>query len=583
MAREPLTEQGTTLDQELLQLLAQQGRRVPWPSGFSLVLIAAMAFRSVPVFSGVWLLLGLGTLSVRWWLLGRLPEMHQVPLRRRMQWAVGLSLLYGVVYSASVCFTPFITDYERMVQTVLLLGMSAGSVATTAGYWPVLRCVLIPVTLANALTWFTGGGGANPVTWVEAGLGALIVGFGLMLMSMARDARRVFVESVLIRQQQVKSNQQLRLALQQAESAMQAKTRFLAAASHDLRQPMHTLSLFGAALVRRPLETQAAAIARSMNIALQSLATQMDALLDVSKLDAQVVPVNSQVFALRPWLARLCDESQTPAQAKGLVLRLECPDEAFVDTDPLLLERVLRNLLDNAVKYTEGGLVSVTVERDEDIWRVHVQDSGCGIAEAEQSRIFEEFYQVGNPERDRTKGLGLGLSIVSRLVDLLDLALTLESRPGEGSTFSLGLAAAMPVRLAGTPAPVNQGLLPALLHVLVIDDEETVREAMHALLSAHGCDVTLAGSTRDAVVKSLLRRPDLVLSDLRLRGGEDGIAAVRSLRGALPGLPAVLVSGDTAPERLRDAHAAGIVLLHKPVQEAQLVAAIHAALGSVRV
>ncbi len=311
--------------------------------------------------------------------------------------------------------------------------------ATTAGYWPVLRCVLIPVTLANALAWFSGGGGANPVTWIEIGLGALIIGFGLMLMSMARDAHRVFVESVLIRQQQIKSNQQLRVALQQAESAMQAKTRFLAAASHDLRQPMHTLSLFGAALLRRPLDPPAAAIARSMNLALQSLATQMDALLDISKLDAQVVPVNSRVFALRPWLASLCDEMLPTAQGKGLALSLPLPDEVFVETDPLLLERVLRNLLDNALKYTALGAVEVRVERDGEVWRVRVRDSGCGIAEAEQSRIFEEFYQVDNPERDRARGLGLGLSIVSRLVDLLDLTLALESRPGQGSSFSSAL------------------------------------------------------------------------------------------------------------------------------------------------
>jgi signal transduction histidine kinase/ActR/RegA family two-component response regulator len=577
MANQPLPEQGT-IDQELLQLLAQQGRRVPYPAGFSAVLIAAMAMHGVsPWLSGVWLLLALGTLSLRWWLLGRLPEMRELPLAKRMRWAQALSLLYGLVFGASLGFTPFITDYERMVQTILLLGMAAGSVATTAGYWPVLRAVLIPVTLANALGWLTGGG-VHRVSWIEVGLGALIIGFGLMLMSMARDANRVFVESVLIRLQQIKSNQQLRVALQQAESAMQAKTRFLAAASHDLRQPMHTLSLFGAALMRRPLDAQAAEISRQMNVALQSLATQMDALLDISKLDAQVVAVHSHVFALCPWLQRLCDEALPAAQAKGLSLSLDCPREAFVETDPLLLERVLRNLLDNAIKYTSQGLVQLNVEREDEVWRIRVRDSGCGIAEAEQTRVFEEFYQIDNPERDRARGLGLGLSIVSRLVDLLDLTLTLESEPGQGSVFSLRMAAAAAAMPAQTAAPPGEALLPALLHVLVIDDEESVRAAMLALLSAHGCDVTVAGTTRDAVVKSLQRRPDIVLSDLRLRGAEDGISAVRSLRGALPGLPALLVSGDTAPERLREAHEAGLMLLHKPVQEETLLRAMKAAL-----
>jgi len=170
------------------------------------------------------------------------------------------------------------------------------------------------------------------------------------------------------------------------------------------------------------------------------------------------------------------------------------------------------------------------------------------------------------------------------VVDLLDLHLSLESRLGEGSSFSLSIPRAETQALPIDADSVGRARLPQL-HVLVLDDEEPVREAMRALLSAHGCEVTVVSSTREALVKCLMRQPDIVLTDLRLRGGDDGISAVRSLRGALPGLPAVLISGDTAPERLREAHAAGLVLLHKPVLEEQLLAAIQAALaerGSVR-
>jgi len=578
MAREPLPEQGS-VDEELLQLLARQGRRVPYPVGLSAVVIATMASREMSVWvTGSWVLTVFAVLALRWWALGRLPEMREQSLRRRLDWAIALSALNGLVFGASLAFAPYLSDYQRMVQTILLLGLCAGAVATTAGYRPVLLAFLLPVSLANSMAWISGGGGVHQVTWVDWVLGGLILGFLVILNGLARDTYRVFAESVLIRLQQVKSNQQLRLALQQAESAMQAKTRFLASASHDLRQPMHTLSLFGAALMRRPLDAVSADIGRSMNLALQSLASQMDALLDISKLDAQVVPVNSQVFAFSPWLARLCQELQPAAQGKGLVLSLDCPPQVFVETDPMLLERVLRNLIDNAIKYTARGSVQVQVLRDGEVWRVTVRDTGCGVAPAEQARIFDEFYQVGNPERDRAKGLGLGLSIVSRLVDLLDLHLGLESVPGEGSSFSLGItaAAATPPALSGAGAA---DLTLPHLHVLVLDDEEPVRQAMQALLSSHGCEVTVAGGTREALVKCLLRRPDIVLTDLRLRGGDDGISAVRSLRGALPGLPAVLISGDTAPERLREAHAAGLVLLHKPVLEEQLLTAIQAAMA----
>ena len=591
MAPDLLPEQAH-IDEELLLLLARQAQRIPYPVAFSALLIAAMAGDIASPWLAVgWLLLVLLTLVVRHQVLGRLPQMTTVTMRRRMQWAVGLSAINGLVFSASVAFAPYLTDYERMVQTVVLLGLCAGSVATTAGSWPLLLAYVGPISLANSLTWFIGGG-AHVSTWVDQVMSGLILAFAWILTAMAHDAYRIFAESVRIRQQQLQSNQQLHLALQRAESAMLAKTRFLASASHDLRQPMHTLSLLGSALVRRPLDPLSADIGRSMNLALQSLTVQMDALLDISKLDAQVVPVNNVVFCFSTWLLRLCQELRPAAQVKGLSLTLDCPGDVYVDSDPVLLERVLRNLLDNAIKYTERGQVQVQVQVEpqpldmitgaadasELVWQVSVRDSGCGIEPAEQARIFEEFYQVDNPQRDRARGLGLGLSIVSRVVDLLELNLSLQSTPGQGTCFSLSIAAA-----ATAPPPLAQSecarTLRPNLHVLVLDDEAAVRQAMQLLLVSHGCVVTLAASTREAVLKCMQLRPDILLTDLRLAGADDGITAVRSLRNALPGLPAVLISGDTAPERLREAQGLGLVLLHKPVLEQQLLNAIHTALA----
>ncbi|MCV2364894.1 hybrid sensor histidine kinase/response regulator [Paucibacter sp. DJ1R-11] len=581
----PIAAEQASVDEELLRLLAQQGRRMPYPVGISAAVICVMAWQgSGHWLTLLWLAVVLAVLALRWWGLGRLASWRHLSLARRLRAAIGLSLLNGLVFSASLGFVPFFDDYQRMVQTMLLLGLCAGSVATTAGYAPVLLAFLLPVSLANSLSWLVWHAGGRDSSWLEVALGALILGFAWILASLGRDAYRVFVESVLIRQQQAQTNQQLRLALQKAEQAMEAKTRFLASASHDLRQPMHTLSLLGSALVRRPLDSESSEIGRHMNLALQSLASQMDGLLDISKLDAQVVPVANQVFCLSSWLQRLCQEMAQTAEGKGLSLKLDCPAAVYVDTDPLLLERVLRNLIDNAIKYTDQGGVHVEVVAETDdedgedlIWRINVRDTGRGIAPAEQSRIFEEFYQIGNAERDRAKGLGLGLSIVSRMVDLLDLPLQLCSTPGQGSCFSLSIAAA---EGSGVPelAPAGAARRLPHLYVLVLDDEAPVREAMRALLSSHGCEVVTTGSTREALLKCMVRRPDIVLTDFRLRDGDDGISALNSLRNALPGLPAVLITGDTAPERLREAHAAGLVLLHKPVLEEQLVAAIHTAL-----
>jgi len=574
------------IEEELLSLLARQGKRMPLPVGLSALMIGVIVGKGssgqIQFFAALWVVLVFASLGLRRYVLGRLPQMPHVPVRRRLQWAAWLSALSGLLFSLSLVFVPWMSDFERMVQTIILLGLCAGAVASTAGYWPVLLMFLVPVSLANCLAWL-GHSGMYEARWLDWALGFLIVGFAWMLAFLARDAYSVFTDSVAIRHSQIKSNQQLRLALQQAESAMRSRTRFLASASHDLRQPMHTLSLFGSALQRRPLDSDSALIVVQMNQALQSLTTQMDALLDISKLDAQVLPVDNQVFSLSLWLTRLSQEFQAAAQSKGLNLGLDCPADVYVESDPLLLERVLRNLVDNAIKYTRHGRIDIRVQRagaeTEGLWRIDVQDTGPGITASEQAHIFEEFYQIGNPERDRAKGLGLGLSIVNRLVDLLDLHLSLVSAPGEGTCFSLSIAAVCDPLLHAAAQP--GGASPQLphLHVLVLDNEEPVRIAMQALLISHGCDVSLARSAREAVVKSLQRRPDIVLTDLRLQGGDEGMSALRSLRGALPGLPAILITGDTCPERLKEASEAGLQVLHKPVLEAQLVAGIKRALA----
>lgn len=583
MAGERSAEQAS-VELELLRLIGKQGRRVPYPVSIAALMMAVMAASVMsPWLAYGWLAVVYAVLATRWAVLGRLPEMQHRPLEQRMDWAVWLSLANGLAFSASLIAAPHLNDFQRMVQTIVLLGLCAGAVATTAGHRVVFQVFLWPVTLATALSWGLFHEPGAEQRWLDWVLSALIIFFGLILTGLARDTYRVFAESVLIRLQQNKSNQQLRQALSQAESAMAAKTRFLASASHDLRQPMHTLSLFGAALDKRPLDDEGRVIVTQMNLALHSLSSQMDALLDISKLDANVVPVNNQVFALQPWLGRLQREFQPSALRKHLLLRLDCPPEACVESDPVLLERVVRNLIDNALKYTARGEVAIEVNRgqDEEVWRLSVRDTGMGIPEHEQQRIFDEFYQVGNPERDRAKGLGLGLSIVTRLVDLLDLHLALRSTPGHGSSFMLNVTAADIALVRPGSTPTQGPALPPM-RVLVIDDEEPVRVAMHALLSAHGCQVLLAGSTREGLLKSMGQQPDLLLTDFRLRGGEDGISAVRSLRSAFPGLPALIVSGDTAPERLREAHEAGLTLLHKPVTEELLINAMQAALAEYR-
>lgn len=561
-----------SLEEELLRLLARQGRRVPVPVFLASIVIAALAYGYVSTWAWAgWLVIVAVMLGLRWAVLGRLTALSRLTVGQRLHIATALSALNGLAHALSTGFFPFIPPFERAVQSMLLISAVAGSVATTAGYLPVFLAYFVP-TMGSLVVMWAINPGIPDVGWVEYTTSALMALLGAVFVALARDAFRLFRESFEIRLQQTELNRQLKAALDQAETANRAKTRFLAAASHDLRQPAHALSIFSAVLSERRLDETSKEIVEQMSKAVNALSTQLDALLDISKLDAGIVQPCPTTVPLRELLEQLCDQIRPAAQRKGLAALLECPADGAVHTDSTLLERVLRNLLDNAVKYTDSGYVLLEARREGDVFVVGVADSGRGVPASEQERIFEEFYQLHNPQRDRTQGLGLGLAIVKRLVDLLDIDLRLESAPGRGTRFEFTLPAA-----AGrVQAPADTG--PAqfaadALHVLVIDDEPQIRLAMKALLEGIGCRATLADGAEEALAAAHAGRPDIVLADFRLRG-QDGVATVRAIRALHPGLPALLISGDIASDRLREAQAAGIVLLHKPVAAAALKRAI---------
>jgi CheY-like chemotaxis protein len=390
---------------------------------------------------------------------------------------------------------------------------------------------------------------------------------------LARDNYRALVESVEMRNQQSRLNEQLRAALAQAEDANAAKTRFLASASHDLRQPLHTLTLFCAALMTHPLDESARRILTHMDGALGALRSQLTALLDMSKLDAGIVSVHPRACDIGPMLRRLCDANREEAHAKGLQLSCDIDGPLIVHTDPLHLERIVGNLLDNAVKHCDAGHVWLRARAQGDRVQLIVQDTGRGIAPQNQAKVFEEFYQVDNPERNRTRGLGLGLSIVQRLSRLLALPLALHSELGVGTTVTLSLTPAQASEAEPAQEPLDSAAMP-LCHMLVLDDEAGVRVAMKTLLESLGCRVTLAASTDEAMRLASQDPPDVVLADFRLRGDESGIKAIRKLRQQQPDLPAMLISGDTAQDRLIEAEQAGLRMLHKPVSVDVLLKAV---------
>ena len=556
-------------EEDLPALYAGQGLRVPVPVMLAALFIAGLAFDRAPL----WLLAGwvgavAAVLLIRWWLIRATVQARHVPIARRMNLIAIASALGGIVHGQSIMFWPYMDDLDRAVQSMCVLGLCAGAVATGFGYMRIFLAYLLPMLIPLALAW--GQALATPGrSWLGSASGVMVLMvamYGALLTVLARDTFRLFRESF-------ESRQRLRHALEQAEAANRSKTRFLASASHDLRQPMHTLSLFSAALAMRPLDPTTRDITTQMNMAMHALSTQLDTLLDISKLDAGVVPVEPRNFPITPFLSQLREEFGPIARRKGLELDIRSPAEGICYTDPLLLERVLRNLLDNAIKYTDSGRIALCAERSGDYFNLSLRDTGCGIPAAEQERVFEEFYQLGNPERDRARGLGLGLSIVRRLADLLGLDVAMQSTPGQGTAFTCRIVAGV-ASIEATDATVLR--LPSIqaLRVLVIDDEEAVREGMRTVLEALGSEVQLAAGSDEALERARHTVPDVVLADFRLQGSDDGLAAIRRLREFHPSLAALLVSGDTAPERLREAHAAGLRLLHKPASVEALARAI---------
>jgi signal transduction histidine kinase/CheY-like chemotaxis protein len=479
----------------------------------------------------------------------------------------------GVLMALPLLAFGLLTPLQRAATSIILLGAATASIATTAGYRAIFLAFALPMLVPLGLAWMLAPQGVDEARGAAWGIGTLVWLYLLFLLSISRQAHAVFEESCRFRYGEQESNRELTRALERLNEASRAKTHFLAAASHDLRQPFHSLNVLVAALQLRPLDERSREIAGLLDAVNQSMSRQLDGLLDISRLDAGTVQPTLAPLRLDEFIAAHHAALAPLARERGLQLALDAPAGIGVVSDAALLLRVVSNLTDNALKFTPaGGTITLSLRRDGNEAVLSVADSGIGIAAAEHERVFREFYQVSNVERDRSKGLGLGLSIVQRLCALLGVTLQLDSQPSRGTTVTLRLpvadASAVPTRAA---APAMRAALPPGLVVLVIDDEAAVRASMQLLLDEFGCTVHLADSSDDARRIAAAGRIDVVLSDFRLRDGDSGIVALRAVRHLHPQVRAALVTGDTAPSRLRDAQWAGVPLLHKPVQLEELL------------
>lgn len=364
----------------------------------------------------------------------------------------------------------------------------------------------------------------------------------------------------------------LRLQKDAAEQANVAKSKFLAAASHDLRQPLHALSLFSAALSERIRYPEVRRIVDNIIASVAALESLFNSLLDISKLDAGALQPQWADLPLQRILDRLDNDYRPQADAKGIVLQVGAAADVFVHTDAALLERMLRNLVANAIRYTEHGAIEVTAETDQQWVHVAVRDTGIGIARQDLEQIFAEYVQLQNPERDRSKGLGLGLAIVRRLADMLDHPVSVQSELGVGSRFCVRLPRAQAPVVEEETVPAASMLPLSGLTVLVVDDDAANREALEALLGGWGCCVLSADALGSA--ERAFRSAAVVhclIADYRLREGRTGVEVIEALEQVHGrSIPALVLTGDTGLAQQGQIGARGYRLMQKPASPARL-------------
>ena len=460
-------------------------------------------------------------------------------------------------------------------QRLLLVGFALG-----------LTCLLVAIILALVI----GNGVVQPIRRMAAAMVTLGQGQRFVPISFSgggefrtlsdgfnRMAERVRAGTRELEQQVREATRALTAQKDTAEQATTAKSRFIAAASHDLRQPLHAIGLFSAALQRRAQGTDLESVAGDLAKAVSVMDRLFDSLLDISRLDSGTMRADPRAFLLQRLFIQIGAEYSEAAAQKGLQLHLKAT-EAVVVTDELLLHRILSNLVANAIRYTQQGTVMICARRRGGDVQIEVRDSGVGIAPDKHTEIFQEFYQIGNPARDRTTGLGLGLAIVARLARLLETEVTVRSAPGDGSVFALRVPRGEKTALAyiplSEPAAIEER---STVRVLVIDDDPLVLAGNRALLEELGCQVTTVGDAQSAerALAASADRPTLVLCDLWLSDTDNGIDLLRRLHPLTPGpVYCILISGDTRPETINAAKLAGLPLLHKPVSPAKLRAVV---------
>ncbi|GAB4560078.1 MAG: ATP-binding protein [Rhizobacter sp.] len=484
--------------------------------------------------------------------------------RRWARWGLGSTLVHGLQWGllSVVLRVPGNPEAESILH-ITLAAVAMGSAVHLSGFYRVLVvfvvCVLGPLVLRDLLVG----------TAYHAVMAGMIFLIGVYTLLNGRNQAKLI-------QALHQENQRSEAARRAAEEASAARTRFFAAANHDLRQPLHAMGLLAQTLCApgsKAAPVDVAEVSGHLVECVEGMTNVVDDLLEITRLDVGHMTPQSSVFGLDDLLRETCQPYQALARAKGLQLAVDAGRLA-VRSDRALVARVLANLVSNAIRYTRAGAVRIYARPDGDQVVLRVEDTGIGIASDHLPRIFEEFYQVGNPARDRRLGLGLGLATVKRLSDLLSLSVSVQSAPAQGSVFTLTFPRAPDHELAPMPPGGTPAVEPLIAsqRVLLIEDDADSRNALLGLLLQWGCDARAAPGAREAIAwLGQGFTPDVLVVDLRLADGASGLDAIDALRAAVGHeLPALVVTGDAGSDHMLKAQSRGFAVLVKPARPVQL-------------
>ncbi len=491
------------------------------------------------------------------------------------QWAgsyVLSAVIGGLIWgSASWLFFDSSASETTLLLLLVLTAISVGSLPALSSYSPAFIAFISAILLPTILRLLTLDGLFSN--------GIALMAFILLTINIffSRRLDRTITESITADLYNRELLEEVSAARNMAEQANQTKSEFLAAVSHDLRQPLHAMGLFLASLENQTKEQRQRQTLHHIQMAHDSLAGMFDALLEISRLDSgSIKPVLSH-FRLQSLLDELGNNFSPLAKKKGLQLTL-ADSPLIVLSDRVLLFGVLGNLLSNALKYTDKGSVQVSSRQQGKHIQLTIKDSGCGIAPADQERIFSAYQQLGNPERDASQGLGLGLAMVKKTCQLLAIKIHITSSVGKGSAFSLTLPLGQSDQIQHREAPSSDKALEGL-HLLIIDDNKDILQGMSELLNTWGCLVSRGDSCQQALqaIAQKTRPVDLLICDYRLRNQQTGSEAIDIIRKQLdPMLPAMLITGDTNPALHSQLKKEGYYVLRKPIRAAQLKKAVAA-------